>query len=435
MIDYVKIVIRDKKQVKRIWSTPQLKFYSEKEQIVKTKKKTFHKRTYLGLVFTLLDDRLEITGSLHKYFNNGSHNANDFSITNCIQTVSELKKVFDLDLKSCQIINLEFGLNILPTIDIKELINNLIYYGKNEFRSLPDIQYAKQAGSYNSHKRLNEYKIIKAYAKGFQHFDGLVCCDYNTLRFEIKSKQSKYINHLDVFSLEDLISFETYKTLATEIIKAWNDVILIDKNLPRNDHRLEKYKSLDFWHESLNRTRNSFSRTKQSYFKLLNEFPSNAHRHIQDLIEKKLNIFVSEFEGGANSTSNEQLEGAISTDSNLNYGADSTTEVKSIAANSTIVKLEPAPRRLCLTTGLPIEMQDSNSKFLTPVGLEWYFNNKPLFYEKLKRQFLPRSGISGKHTRYEKDELEHLAKQIRNHYHNPKRYLNKEDTDQLSLFS
>ena len=111
MVDYVKIVIYNQQLIKRIWKNNRLTLYSEKEQTVRGRKKTYHKKTYLGLTFNLLEDRLEITGSLHKYFNNGVHNANDFSITDCIRTIMELKEVFSLDLSQCKIVNLEFGLN------------------------------------------------------------------------------------------------------------------------------------------------------------------------------------------------------------------------------------------------------------------------------------------------------------------------------------
>ncbi len=433
MVDYVKIAIYNQQLIKRIWKNNRLTLYSEKEQTVRGRKKTYHKKTYLGLTFNLLEDRLEITGSLHKYFNNGVHNANDFSITDCIQTVSELKEVFSLDLSQCKIVNLEFGLNLLPDTDVQTIIYHLLLHGKNQFRPLPNLEHAKQAGSFNARGYLNEYKFIKAYAKGFEPFKGRFYCDPNTFRFEVKSKQSKCINRWGIFTLEDLTNLEVYNVLAEELINEWSVVLLLDDDLPDN-HEVAKYKSLDFWEEALNGKRNSFSRAKRNYLKALKEYPDNLHHSIHSLLLNKLNQFFDEIESGANSRGLQDQGGADSIRQQEQIGANSTIHEKGYNAYSTIVKLETASKRCCLATGLPIHMQKTTSKFLTPVGLKWYNKHDPQTYNRLKSQFLPRSGISGQHTRYERDELKHLAKQIRNQYHNPNRYKTKDCELQLCCF-
>jgi len=204
MNDYAKIVIRDTELIKTVWNNPLLIFQSDEDRRVNDEVRTTRKKSYKGLTFTLYADRLEITGSLHKYHNNGIHNANDFSFTDSINVVQELTDLFTLDLKRCFIENLEFGLNVIPDEQVKNVVVWLKFHERNEFRFYPELKYAKQAGSFQRNGKINTYKIIKAYAKGLQEFNGQTYGDPNTFRFEIKSKQTKYIRKLEIETLEDL---------------------------------------------------------------------------------------------------------------------------------------------------------------------------------------------------------------------------------------
>lgn len=434
MIDFVKIAITNPHSIKRIWHNKNLIFHSDMQRLVGDEIRQYSEKKFLGLTFTLFPDRLEIKGSLHKYFNNGIHNANDFSPLDCIRVVNELKKTFDLNFEECRIVNLEYGLNIIPFNDVKLLIEQIKYHGRNEFRYISDLQYTKLAGSFNSHYKLNEYKSIKVYAKGLQRFNGLAYGDYNTFRFEVKSKQAKYINRFGIYTLEDLTNPVVYEKLALELLKEWNEVLILDKNLPESDNRIFKYTFSDFWENSLTEHRNRFSRNKKNYFKLLSDYPKNIHFQIRDLLKNKLEIFMDELKNNANSTQLIICSSANSNSSQIANDADSTQPKTRNYADSTIVKLESAPTRLCMVTGLDISMQKPESKFLCYGGLIWLYKNKPDLYLTIKYRFLPRGGFSGKHTKYEKDEICHIAKQIRNTYNNPRRYFHKTDKNQLELF-
>ena len=332
MIDYLKITIRDPELFKKVWENPNLIFQSDEERRVNDEVRTTRKKTYKGLTFTLYADRLEITGSLHKYHNEGIHNANDFSFMDSINVVLELKEIFSLDLKKCFIENLEFGLNVIPDEPVKNIVVWLKFHERNEFRYYPELQFAKQAGSYSSSGKINNYKIIKAYAKGLQKFNGQTYGDPNTFRFEIRTKRTKYLTKLNVSTLEDLTTLTTHLILGNELLKEWDNVLLIDKNLPETK-KTAKYQSLDFWETCLNEYRNKFATQRKRYFKLLEEYPANLHQKIKQLLETKLKTFEYEFEkSGAISTrllnDEKTKSGAISTPpeqtSNNKSGANST---------------------------------------------------------------------------------------------------------------
>ena len=438
MIDFVKIVLRNRTLINDVWENDNLIFHSDQVRRVKDEIRNYRKKSFSGLIFTLYEDKLEITGSLHKYFNNGIHNTNDFSFVDCIRIIYELESVFGLNLNECQVVNLEFGLNIIPMESVENVVVWLKFHERNEFRYYPDLQYAKQAGRFRD-GRTNTYKVLKAYAKGKQPFDNITYGDTNTFRLEVRSKQSKYINRLGVFTLNDLINSSIYKRLGTELLKEWNNVIILDKNLYGNNDKFDKYLSQDFWENCLNGDRNKLSRQRKKYFALLKKYPENVHNQVTKLLKEKLEIFGNELKNGAISTPPESKinnkNGAISTRpdsiiSNKN-GAISIRPVLTSKnkndAHSAIVKVESAlTNRICTETGLPIpDVQEPYTTNLTETGVKWYYENEPeIFKEKLE------TIIAEKWKKVNRDKpkkiwIKKIYHQIRNKISNPRNNLQK----------
>ncbi len=160
MIDYIKIVIYVPELILKVWNNKELIFQSEEKHRFNDEIKDKRTKTFNGLTFTPFNERPEITGSLHKLFNDGIHNANDFSFLACIRIVKELADIFKLDLDKCFILNIEFGLNLIASKSVKDIVTWLKFHERNEFRNFPELQYAKQAGTFNGGK-INTYKTIK----------------------------------------------------------------------------------------------------------------------------------------------------------------------------------------------------------------------------------------------------------------------------------
>ena len=197
MVDFIKILVTDHYQINVIWNNPLLTYWEENKKLKKHTGEIVHQKIkfYKNIHFRKFDKKLEITGSVHYYFNDGEHNANTFSVIDCISTIYGLQKIFNLDLNKCKVINLEFGLNIELSFDVKKVIRGLLYQERNVFVVTKDLPFSKIASSINSAGRFNQYKVIKAYNKGIQFPD---YCHIDTFRFEIKSRQSKYLNGLGV---------------------------------------------------------------------------------------------------------------------------------------------------------------------------------------------------------------------------------------------
>lgn len=276
MIDYIKIKITDEALINEVWDNDNLVYEGKSERRFEDEIKELVTKSYRNLYLTKYQNRLEIKGSLHYYFNNGLHNANDFYISDCIDTILEIKTIFNLDLKKCYIINLEYGVNCIPPILVSDLILNIIYHEKRLFNRPKEFDF-KIAGN-------EAYKQIKAYDKSVQFPNH---CS-NTFRFEVKTKQAKFINSLGLFTLEDLTKTANYNYLINSLLKEWGSILLFDltKSIDR------KFFNTQFWEDILkNGNRNKFNNQKRAFYKKLGA--DNLHANIKKIITSKTQLLKS----------------------------------------------------------------------------------------------------------------------------------------------
>ncbi|QXU50948.1 hypothetical protein KYG33_07855 [Chryseobacterium sp. D764] len=236
---------------------------------------------------------LEISISPHYHFNNYKHNGNDFTPENCIKTIFDILtylgiEPYEYDL--LKIVNIEFGINIIPEIDIKNLINYILYSKKTSF-IVPnsEIPYFKITDA-------TKYKQIKAYAKGL-HCHGVLNApeiDANTFRFEVKSKKSANIKKYGINTAIDLFKPETYQKLGQGIIIEWEHILLINKESDLSSlttaevEFIQKANKKDFWYQLITeKHRNTFGENKEKYYKIL-KGKSNLHTKIKGQIIDKL---------------------------------------------------------------------------------------------------------------------------------------------------
>lgn len=168
---------------------------------------------------------LEINVSPHYHFNQYRHNGNDFTPENSIKTIIDILNYLGIEQREyneLKVVNIEFGLNIIPETDIKSLIDGLYFYKKTPFK----------AGAFPYFKKTDatSYKQIKAYAKGLQFLEfpqyGI---NPNTFRFEVKSKQAKNIEKYGIENADDLTKLNIYKTLSQTLLNEWENVLLINQ--------------------------------------------------------------------------------------------------------------------------------------------------------------------------------------------------------------
>ena len=412
LIDYLKILSFNHDLAERLFTSPLLSKYSkintfynkldkEQDEIIKQSKHTFSYKEMLFCFFKKDDVfvKLEILIKPHYYFNNNKHNANFFSALDCIKTLTEIKDTFNLPIDELLILNIEFGINAISPIDCKNLISYTIYHEKNEFINSSDtLRFSKISFKHHSSGKANNYKQTKFYAKGLQ-FPQFT--DINTFRFEVKSKQRKYIKSIGIKTYNDLLKIETYYKLSRVLKNEFSKVLILDidnekQNLTHKEVlKLEKYLNSVYWIKSMQLSRNVFSKNKKKYFNLLDKTKNNIHNTLFFIIEKKLNDILK--------------KGAISTlKRNKKKGAISDIY---IIGNSTQNK-----KRKCVVTGIDLQREKKGSKYIKTTTLKYLRKyDKDKFAEVCS---LLLSNSRPNHTKFENNIISHLVKQVRNRYYN-----------------
>lgn len=343
---------------------------------------------------------LEISISPHYHFNYYLHNGNDFTPKNCIKTIIDILTYLEIqpqEYEDLKVVNIEFGLNIIPGTDIKNLIDNLLFYKKTAF-IVPnkETQYFKITDA-------TKYKNIKAYAKGLQFAEfpqyGI---NGNTFRFEVKSKKSSNIEKYGIDKVPDLLKIETYQRLGQELLSEWENVLLLNQTPGFSNLKTDEVDFIkganksDFW-DDLNRLQ--FGRKKEKYYKIL-QGKNNLHIEIKGQIIDKLVLFQNDtFFPQKTLMDREKHQNA----------KDHPKEI-----NGQNVSLHQN-NRVCLVTGLDISMQRKGSKFLCSAGLKWYQNNEPKTYKEIEMKYLTEK----MRTRPMEEQIYYLAHNIRNAKTNP----------------
>jgi len=222
----------------------------------------------------------------HFIFNGGKHNGNDFTPSDCIRT---LNKIFnDLriqDLAEFQIIGIEFGINVVPETEIKEIINSIKYWKRKPFkRNKADFSLITDSTA---------HKQIKAYAKGLDAIERLKTDEVhpNTFRFEIKSKERKFLN----LTAMDLLNSRVYDDFQKRILSDLNFTLFVGKPETKKGLTIKEKRELkeltnpDSWTAYLNdKNRDKFNYQRKKYERIMAKIP-NPKSEIKEQIEAKFN--------------------------------------------------------------------------------------------------------------------------------------------------
>lgn len=183
---------------------------------------------YQGLTFIITTSTkyenlkyCSVRGSLHKYCNNGETNANDFTIYQLQEVITDLHKKFSIDPETAILRNVEFGVNIYTTITAKALINNLVALNADPFTDfkVDGSKIGKGIGKY-------DYQI-KIYDKGKQEGQPIK----NLVRLEISVNQMRYLKRFNITTLADLLQLDKVRPLGGLLVEYWQTAIYYDKQV------------------------------------------------------------------------------------------------------------------------------------------------------------------------------------------------------------
>ena len=399
MVDYIKINLA-KNYDQIMINNPLLDFYSsvnmntsEIRTINKTGKQItpYQIASYKDFRIRVYDShRVVIDGSLHKYWNNGEHNFNDFNIQNLKLVLQEFLTFFNIDPMDAIITQMEIGLNIETPYPIKSILQNMFFHRKEPFK----WTHTKTEGNYyqseHDHYRIKIYDKTLQYKKDFN-------IDKDLLRIEINFQGVQLRRLYNLRTIQDLtnIPFDEFsKTIKQEI----NNILFFDFTIKHQSIRVLNYSNRNYWQNLINKKQSSNYQKHRNYLKeYTNLYSENVLNKIVNVIDQK---------------SNELTHRGIS--------------INDICID--LISTPPKEQRTCLVTGQGISMQRCDSRFLSHKGLEFYktFNYK--VFQSLERRFLTNKWRFSS----DKKKINEIAHNIRNKYHNNKRKINP---NQLSLFS
>lgn len=395
LIDYIKIIIKDfpRSELER---SPLLNFFDTinlNTGELKTTNRNGNRVTpskkaiYNGLEFTIYDTgTITVSGSLHKYWNNGAHNFNDFNIDAILSVIADLETKFGIQPAHCVLKCLEIGLNTAPPIPTNEIIDNCFLHKTTAF----EYQRNSDEGKYKQAQH-SQY-IIKIYNKALHYKTKGFEINGEILRFEIKYTKMEKLNTIGIFSLEDLINYglENFKK---DLVREWQNVLYFDNTIQidtlssRTKNAIRDYSNPNYWTGLLdnNQTKN-FTHHKNRLKKITFENSNKVQELMAEVIGNKID--------------------------NLNV---KTIQNDSLTILSKRIVLHAHQKYVkCPITGLSLVHETKGAKYARTSTLTQLKQSYPATFELVKIHLL--SGCST--PKFEQSEIQHLAKQIRNKFYN-----------------
>lgn len=378
-------------------STGEIRSTNKKGDFTRPRQTAF----YRDFRFRRYDSGLTIIeGSLHKYWNNGEHNYNDFSLKDVKIVLSEFLDVFKISPGDANITQLEIGLNIQIEYPIDQVLQNLFFHRKEPF------QWTSTKTEGNYYQAVHQLYRIKIYDKTL-HYKKHYSIDQELLRVEINFQGVQLRRLFQLRTLSDLMRIpfvEFSDFLQMEV----GSILFFDFTIDHSSSLIHKYSNRNEWKKYIDRNQSStYEKHKRKLKEFIANHSENVLHHIVETIDKK---------------SNELTLGGKSIN-------DICIDVITVPQDQKTSKTQHHKKgeKTCLVTGFGISMQRSDSRFLSHRGLEFYrtFNYK--VFQSLENRFLTSKCIKSS----DKEKIKEIAHNIRNKYHNNRA---KNNPLQLSLF-
>ena len=286
MIDYTKFVIIGINPNKLL-NNPLLNFFDKVEQKTGLLG-TYRQANYKGLVFKVYYgndtkdwySRITLEGSLHKFWNNGKHNYNDFGIVELFEVLEILKNKFGITPKNCHINQIEIGINLTVSFNAKSFISNCIMHKNRSFKS------CKTNGKGHFLSAIYQRYEFKIYDKGTQARNQKHKVDYEILRFEVKYSNMEDIRkEYRILTLDDFLTVGLEK-FVTKLIEKWQEVIFYEKEIFENTKHKNEYNNVKYWEDL---KPENFKYHKREMNKKIKKYDKSTKEYITKAIQEKSN--------------------------------------------------------------------------------------------------------------------------------------------------
>lgn len=307
MIDWVKIFISNFNP-DLLLNHPNLNFVSlvntDTGEIKYNKFGTLKKYAdYNNLKFILIENKdakttLLIEGSLHKYYNDGKHNYDDFTYDKLQFALNNFSDQFQIELTDCILQNIEFGVNIVSLIQALLFQQGLISHRNTPFKriSLENADYYQVVHPDNFFIKI--YDKAKQYrAKGYPIPNEILRYELKYVKMEsvIEPLKEKGLIYKKFLTLNDLLNMDILNALGEMLISKLDEVLFYDHTIflenPDNIQKLNiaNWQNPVYW-ENLDR------RKKHKETQKLNDLTDKYSDHIKtktiNLVKDKLESLI-----------------------------------------------------------------------------------------------------------------------------------------------
>jgi uncharacterized protein YaaR (DUF327 family) len=283
-----------------------------------------------------------MNGSLHKYFNNGRSNSNDYQYTDLVETLKRLGDELAINPKITQISRVEFGVNLILPINANIVTDSVVLFRN----AVGETDCLGRSFNYTDYQ-------LKIY-----------CKDAKILRVEVKIKNLRHLRQKNIYirTLDDLLKKNVLDGLKKILIQTFVDCLIIyvpaNKVAKLNDadgRRYAEYTNPLYWNKIRRDKTKNFSREKKRCDKFINSIGENDLKdELMKQICEKCNYLL-------NYSDMKSVEFFKETVEYINEKASSFSSLDNSMQNSTISTQDNAIR--CAGCGVIIENPSKGQKF------------------------------------------------------------------------
>jgi len=213
---------------------------------------------------------ITLQGSLHKYWNYGQHNYNDFSRSGFDEVIQSLRVTLGIEPSQLHITCMEVGVNIVPPVKTASVLNNIFMHKGKDVEQRMSNDHAK------FHCVEHDKFVIKLYDKAKQYR-----LPIDLMRIELKYTNWSSFRKIGIATLADFIHCD--KTIfKNDLLLRWDELLFHDPT-SQIPERWTAYSNANFWREK----RDKVSRTAFSYqFKRLRTLNAKNGQNLQAVIKQ-----------------------------------------------------------------------------------------------------------------------------------------------------
>lgn len=282
MIDFVKLRINDTGTAERLRQNPQLNFFSSINTDTGEQKDESKTAKIKNLKIVMYPSGMvEVTGSLHKFANDGAHNYDAFTYSRLVETIGEVATLLDTTPDRLSLHNVEFGVNILLDTSPSKFLDNVLNYRYK----LPDNRTFGGSGNLKQWEQQNY--VVKMYDKKRQYR-----LDTNVLRFEVKTRAMKHLAEVEVQTLADLLDVSKLRIMGVKLCETYNTLIIGEElldtgQMSRRERRTyELGKNPHFWRDLTDRKQRNYYRNR--FEQVIKKYGLGVRETVGRLIAEKV---------------------------------------------------------------------------------------------------------------------------------------------------